>query len=75
MNHVSVSPTDGNGPTQGEDCENMTYMLKKYICFLVLSLNFRGKLGEISLFKIITLISDCFLLTLGENTIMFVSPH
>ena len=53
----------------------MIYMSKKYICRLVLSLNFRGKLGEISLFKTITLISDCFLLTLGENTVMFVLLH
>ena len=37
--------------------------------------NVRGKLGEISPFKRITLLSDCFLLTLGENTVMFVSPH
>ena len=35
---------------------------------------FRGKLSEISLFKKITLMSDCFLLTLGENTVMYVSP-
>ena len=28
-----------------------------------------------SSFKRITLMSDCFLLTLCENTVMFVSPH
>ena len=28
---------------------------------------FRGELGEISLFKRITLMSDCFLLTLGHG--------
>ena len=39
------------------------------ICFIMV--NF----CKISLFKRITLMGDCFLLTLGENTVMFVSPH
>ena len=31
--------------------------------------------ARVSLFKRTTLMSDCFLLTLSEYTVMFVSPH
>ena len=39
------------------------------ICFTMVNI------CKISLFKRITLMSACFLLTLGENTVMFVSPN
>ena len=39
------------------------------ICFTMVNI------CKISLFKRIMLMSDCLLLTLGENTVMFVSPY
>ena len=51
------------------------YALKNAYGPLFCSQIFYENWARVSLFKRTTLMSDCFLLTLGENTVMFVSPH
>ena len=54
----------------GEICENMIYLLKEVYMLTCSIIKCSRKIGDISLFTRITLMSECFLLAVGENTIM-----
>ena len=69
-NHVGVDNEmrDCLNEILNENCLLMLWLLFLWQIF-------NGNWARVSLFKRTALMSDCLLLTLGENTVMFVSPH